>query len=157
MSLSTWGGPGFDPYRLQHIVSNHKRVPCGSPCLGHMAPYNLPIKFHMLLIHSPTCLPLNTFHIITFQLNTDTSTLANSSLTCHLPRVGPYPTMSSCTDCKVNKILLVWKNEHNVISHSSDVHLNPFKFLWVREDEAYTPVRFEVIPSTFIFGLIFYP
>jgi hypothetical protein len=38
-----------------------------------------------------------------------------------------------------------------MISHSSDVRLNPFELPWVREDEAYAPVHFEVIPSILIF------
>jgi hypothetical protein len=49
--------------------------------------------------------------------------------------------------------LPVWQIEQNVISHSSDVRLNPFEVRWVRDDEAYAPVCFEVIPNTLIFGL----
>jgi hypothetical protein len=94
-------------------------------------------------IHSPTCLPLD------FQLNSSTSSnsASNSATTC-----GSIPChVSLYTDCTVNKILPVWKNEQNMISHSSDVCLNPFELRWVREDEAYTPVHFEAILSTLIF------
>jgi hypothetical protein len=38
-----------------------------------------------------------------------------------------------------------------MISHSYDVHLNPFKLCWDHEDEAYACVHFEAIPSTLIF------
>jgi hypothetical protein len=55
------------------------------------------------------------------------------------------------TDCTVNKILHIWKNEQNTISHSYDICLNPFKLRWDREDEAYTRLRFEAILSTLIF------
>jgi hypothetical protein len=70
------------------------------------------------------------------------------------------PTTSFCTDCmdcKVNKFMLVWKNGKNTISHSSDIHLNPFEVCGVREGEAYTPVCFVVIPSNLCFGLNFDP
>jgi hypothetical protein len=54
-------------------------------------------------------------------------------------------------DCTVSKFLPVWQIEQNVISHSSDVCLNPFELHWVRDDEAYAPVRFEAILSTLNF------
>jgi hypothetical protein len=50
-----------------------------------------------------------------------------------------------------NKFLPVWQIEKNAISHSSDVRLNPFELRWVRDDEAYAPVRFETILSTLNF------
>jgi hypothetical protein len=63
----------------------------------------------------------------------------------------PHHHYTDCMDCTVSKILPVWKNEQNMISHSYDICLNPFKLCWDREDKAYTCVHFEAIPRTFIF------
>jgi hypothetical protein len=41
--------------------------------------------------------------------------------------------------------------EQNAISLTPNVHLNPNELRWVHNDKAYTPVRFEVIPSTLNF------
>jgi len=67
------------------------------------------------------------------------------------------PTLSACQltntvrTVQSTKFLLVWQNEQNVISFAYCVCLSPFKFCWVRKDEAYTHVCFEVILSTYIF------
>jgi hypothetical protein len=90
---------------------------------------------------SPTCLP--TLAKSTFQL-TYHITVRSYRLYGHLPR-------QHCTDCTVSKILHVWKNEQNMISFSYDICLSLFKLHWVRNNEAYTHVHFEVIPRTFIF------
>jgi hypothetical protein len=47
--------------------------------------------------------------------------------------------------------LPVWKNEYIAISGAYNVCLSPFKFRWVRIDEAYTHVRFEDITIILIF------
>jgi hypothetical protein len=45
------------------------------------------------------------------------------------------------TDCTVNTFFFpVCHFEHNVISLSSNVYLNPNELRWVCDDEAYTPV-----------------
>jgi hypothetical protein len=44
-----------------------------------------------------------------------------------------------------------------MISLTPDVHLNPNKLRWVRNDEAYALVRFEVILSTLNFEQKFDP
>ena len=41
--------------------------------------------------------------------------------------------------------------EQNAISLTPDIHLNPNDLCWVRNDEAYSLVRFEAIPSTLNF------
>jgi hypothetical protein len=69
---------------------------------------------------------------------------------CHvlygLPRQHPYGLYSQHTI-----FLHVCRFEQNAISISSDVRLNPNELCWVRDDEAYALVRFEVIPSTLNF------
>jgi hypothetical protein len=89
--------------------------------------------------------------------------LSNKNLPCqlvesvdsHLYGHATSPVWSchvTCTDCTVNKFFLpVWKIEQNTISPSYSVCLNPFEVCWVRDDEAYVPVRFEVILSTLNF------
>jgi hypothetical protein len=62
-----------------------------------------------------------------------------------------------CTNCTVSKILHVWKNRQNTISHSYDIHLNPFQLNWDLEDETYAHVYFEAIPITLIFEQILIP
>jgi hypothetical protein len=51
-----------------------------------------------------------------------------------------------CTDCTINKILHVWKNEQNTISFSYDICLSSFNLHWVHDNEAYASFHFEVIP-----------
>jgi hypothetical protein len=69
---------------------------------------------------------------------------------CHvsygLPRQQPYGLYSQHPF-----FLLVCHFEQNAISLAPDVHLNPNELRWVCNDEAYTPVRFEAIPSTLNF------
>jgi hypothetical protein len=120
--------------------------PRGTTPLANKMPRVSNLFVHVPHTHSPMCLP-------NCQLNTDTSTLATSSATCE-----SYPAMSACTNCTVNIFFFpVWKIEQIAISHSSDVRLTPFEVRWVHDDEGYTPVHFEVIPNTFIFGLNFDP
>jgi hypothetical protein len=72
------------------------------------------------------------------------------SATCHT--VYHVSIRMDCMDCTVNTFFLhVCRFEQNVISLSSDVRLNPNELRWVRDDEAYAPVRFEAILSTLNF------
>jgi hypothetical protein len=136
-TLPYGGGPGFEPLWTPKILNANKRVPRGSPCLGHVAPPKFANKHATCPNHSPhvtscqsTCLPHHLYH----------ATSAYDP--CHV---------SNCTDCTVSKFLPVWQIEQNVISHSYSVCLNPFKVRWVRDDEAYVPVHFEAILSTLNF------
>jgi hypothetical protein len=69
---------------------------------------------------------------------------------CHvsygLPRQRPYGLYSQHPF-----FLPVCHFEQNAISLAPDVRLNPNELCWVRNDEAYALVRFEVIPSTLNF------
>jgi hypothetical protein len=82
------------PYGFQHTILNHNKVPCGSPCLGHVAPYNLPIKCHVSLNNSPTCFPLSTCHVNTFQLINDMSPATCGSIPYHVILYGLYSQQS---------------------------------------------------------------
>jgi hypothetical protein len=91
--------------------------------------------------------------------------LVQNSANQHLPRVvwpchmsygsttcRTFYHVSIRMNCTVNKFFLpVCRFEHNTISLSSDVCLNPNKLRWVHENKAYAPVRFEAIPSTLNF------
>jgi hypothetical protein len=92
--------------------------------------------------------PLNTYHIIIYHVSVQPYHI----IICHIS-VWPYHiiTCMDCMDCTVSKFLPVWKIEQNVISHSSNVCLTLFEVRWVRDDEAYTPIQFEAILSTFNF------
>jgi hypothetical protein len=107
--------------------------------------------WHQTIGHdNATCLSshsLQTSHVIC-QLSTRFPAMCRMTL----PRVVRSATSASCTDCTVNTFFLpVGRFEQNAISLSSDVRLNPNELRWVRDDEAYAPVRFEVIPSTLNF------
>jgi hypothetical protein len=91
---------------------------------------------HMSQYNSSTCHP---------------STAKSASLPHHLYRMYGQLPRQHCTDYTVNKNLLVWKNEQNVISFTYSVCLSPFKLRWVHNDEAYAHIRFEAIMSTLIF------
>jgi hypothetical protein len=121
--------PPWTPQNFKQTTFN--MVPRGNPCLGHVAPPNLPSTFHKSKSNSFTCLsikflPRKLFPIITYHV-------------------------SNCTDCTAGKFLPVWKIKHNTISPSYSVCLKPFKVSWVRDNEAYTPVHFEASLSTLNF------
>jgi hypothetical protein len=63
-----------------------------------------------------------------------------------MPRQHPYGLYSEHPF-----FLPVCRFEQNAISLSPDVCLNPKKLRWVRDDEVYAPIRFEVIPRTLNF------
>jgi hypothetical protein len=87
------------------------------------------------------------------------SASVSALLACQLIATSLYECTAYTIICYVStvrtvqstKILHVWKNEQNVISFAYDVRLSPFKLCWVRNDKAYTHVRFEVILRTLIF------
>jgi hypothetical protein len=115
------GGPGFEPHRLHKNFKhqNNNRVPRGSPCLGHVAPPNLPINMPRVKNHSPhvkskLACPLSTCHITTCHMSLTPMSVVP------LPR-QPVRTVQSTI------FLPVWQIEQNVISHSSDVRLTRLK------------------------------
>jgi hypothetical protein len=66
-------GHGFDSRRTHTILPNqsaNKGVPCGSLCLGHMAPYHLPTSYCVFDYDSSICL----LHVY----------LVNIHCTCHV-------------------------------------------------------------------------
>jgi hypothetical protein len=112
------------------------------PKTGPRGTITLPTKYAMCQHDSTTTCP----HV---------SAQSACHCTCHVT-VWSYDLYSQlprqhCTDCTVIKILHVWKNEQIVISFAYGVCLSPFKLCWVRNDEAYAHVCFEVILSTLIF------
>jgi hypothetical protein len=124
-------------------------VPRGSPCLGHVAPPNLPSTCHVSKI--------DLFTYFKSKLATSAYDHAMSTIwSCH---VGCMATATSAvwTVQSTNVFLPVWKIKQIAISNSSDVHLSLFKVHWVSDNEAYAPVHFEAIPNTLIFGLNFDP
>jgi hypothetical protein len=72
-----------------------------------------------------------------------------------LPRVVRTATSAAVQDGLYSQhpffFLPVCHFEQNAISLAPDVRLNPNELRWVRNDEAYTLVRFEAIPSTLNF------
>jgi hypothetical protein len=72
---------------------------------------------------------------------------------CHvsyvLPRQHPYGLYGLYSQHPF--FLPVCRFEQNAISLSPDVCLNPNELRWVHNNEAYAPIRFEVIPSTLNF------
>jgi hypothetical protein len=70
----------------------------------------------------------------------------------YLPRVvRPATSVSVRTVQSTSLFLHVCHLEQNTISLAPDVCLNPNELRWVCNDEAYTPIRFEAIPSTLNF------
>ena len=105
------------------------------------------------LIHPLVChiaYPTQHYHISQLKTKNCHITVRSYRLYYQLPH-------QHYTDYTVSKILLVWKNEQNTISHSYDIRLNPLKLHWDREDEAYARVHFEAILSTLIFEHILIP
>jgi hypothetical protein len=73
---------------------------------------------------------------------------------CHsaLPRVVRTATSAAVRTVQSASFFLpVCHFEQNAISLAPDVRLSPNELRWVRNDEAYALVRFEVIPSTLNF------
>jgi hypothetical protein len=98
------------------------------------------ITCHMSILYHATSTSLHSYH---------------STSPCHVSSM--YMPHQHYMDCTVNKIFHVWQSGQNMISHSYDVFLNPFKLCWDREDEAYIRVYFEAIPRTLIFEHILIP
>jgi hypothetical protein len=77
----------------------------------------------------------------------------STTQSCHvsygLPRQQPYGLYRLYSQHPF--FLPVCHFEQNMISLTPDVCLNPNKLCWVHNDEAYAPIRFEVILSTLIF------
>jgi hypothetical protein len=116
-------------------------VPRGNPRLGHVAPF-----------HSPTTIALVKIpftHVCQHLLSQHSNSPAMSLYGCMACTISCH--ISTVRTIQSTKILHVWQNEQNVISCSYDVCLSPFKLHWVRNNEAYTHVRFEAILNTFIF------
>jgi hypothetical protein len=136
---------GFNSHRLHINFTPNIKVPHGSPRLGHVAPYQFATMMPRVRKSIHPCVLPKLFSNST----PTTSTSCHVSCTA-LPRqlYGLY---------KSTIFLPVWQIEQNMISHSSDVRLNPFKVRWVHEDEAYAPICFEAISNTLIFGLNFDP
>jgi hypothetical protein len=123
-------------------------VPRGSPRLGHVAPHHFPIKCHMSQFDSPH-LPMSECHITICHL---------SVRMCHVVIWRCHVIIRTIRTVQSTHLFLhVWRFKQIAISLSSDVRLNPNELHWVRDDEGYTPVRFEEIPRTFIFELNFDP
>jgi hypothetical protein len=127
--------------QINFIQPTNNKVPRGSPRLGHVAPYNQP--------KSSTCR-----NIVRPYLSTNECHVSYSPANLALPRVIQTCHVNIRTDWTVQSaslFLLVCHFEQNTISLSPDVHLNPNKLRWVRNDKAYALVRFEVITSTLNF------
>jgi hypothetical protein len=94
--------------------------------------------------------------IIPFTANKPCHTPTVHMVSCHV-FYGPTTCCVVChvsirTDCTVSTFFFpVCRFEHNAISLSSDICLNPNMLCWVRDDKAYPPVRFEAILSNFNF------
>jgi len=116
-------------------------VPRGIPRLGHVAPFTFSHNNDTCQNTICPCLP--TPAQSTCQLFYHV-TVRPYGLYGHLPR-------QHCTDCTISKILSVWKNEQNAIYFSYNIYLIMFKLRWVHDDEAYTHVCFDAIPSNLIF------
>jgi hypothetical protein len=121
-------------------ILTNARVTRGDPCLGHVSPIHSPPRCHVSINDSTVQLPL------VCQLIPATSAYdpATSLRPCHV---------SIRTNYTINKKIFCLFDDLNrtVISHSSNVRLNPSELCWVCDDETYAPVRFEVIPSTLNF------
>jgi hypothetical protein len=107
-----------------------------------MAPHNLP-KNHA------TC--HQQIHSRIYHITTNSTLVKSADMSHAMCEVRPYHIIT-CTDCTINEFLPIWQIEQNAISHSSDVRLTQLEVCWVRDDEDYAPVHFEVILNTFIFG-----
>jgi hypothetical protein len=138
-SLHSGGGPGVEPRGLQYILHKtnrtNKRVTRGAHGLGHVSSYHLPPKdtCHFLIRQLPTneCFPRHFCTVVR---------------SCHVRPYGLYGLVQSAS-----KFLPVWLDEQIAISLAPDVRLRRNELRWVRNDEAYALVQFEVIPSTLNF------
>jgi hypothetical protein len=73
---------------------------------------------------------------------------ANCPHNC-LPRVVRTATSAAVWTIQSTSLFFpVCHFEQNVISLTPDIRWNPNELCWVRNDEAYALVQFEVIPST---------
>jgi hypothetical protein len=80
-ALNLGGGPRFNSHGLHKPFThnNQNRVPRGSPCLGHVAPYNSPIFFyHVSSINST----------ILCHVNDNSTSCHVNIMPRHLPRVS---------------------------------------------------------------------
>jgi hypothetical protein len=126
-----------------------KVVPRGSPRLGHVAAHDWATWHHFIHTNETTCphpihpshhnsmspsFPVSCFHIIYTVIHVSIRPLPR-----HL--YGLYN----------QQFLPIWQIRQKAIYHSYSVRLNPFELRWVRDDEAYGLVHFEVIPSTLNF------
>jgi hypothetical protein len=100
-----------------------------------MCQHSIRHHFHVSYANSSTRLPTNTCHM--------------SYGPCHV-LYGPA-TSTSVRTVQSTHFFCLFVDLNRTISLSSDVHLNPNKLCWVRDDEAYAPVRFEAILSTLNF------
>lgn len=85
-------GLGFDPRGLHKIFrqTTFNMVPHGNPCMGHVAPPNLPSTCHASKSNLSTCLPIqNLTHHLPTQL----------LLRQHFHMSDHTPATSACTDC----------------------------------------------------------
>jgi hypothetical protein len=109
--------------------------PLSGPCVSILFTTNKPRVIHQL-IHMTTNTPA-TCHMVYHVLYS-------------LPRQHPYGLYGLYSQHNFF-FFACFHFEQNTISLSSDVYLNLNKLCWVRDDEVYTLVQFEVIPSTFNF------
>jgi hypothetical protein len=122
--LEVAGSSPVDSPKFYHCQL--KGVPCGSPRLGHVAPFHsAQMRTCVGYAHWAICMTpripshLPAQHTVMPRKLYDPATSVVRP--CHV----------SCTDCTVIKFLPVWQNGQNVISHSYSVCLNPFELRWV--------------------------
>jgi hypothetical protein len=131
-SLPLPGGRGVESCQLQQIL-NQYIGDTWRPLIGPRVtiPFTANKPRHMPTVHTTAC------H------------MSYNPVSYGLPRQHPYGLYGLYSQHPF--FLPVCRFEQNAISLSPDVRLNPNELRWVRDDEAYAPVRFEAIPSTLNF------
>jgi hypothetical protein len=141
------GGRGVESRELPKIL------PLLTKGAFHVAAHDWATWHHFISSNEDTC----QLHIGPFVRNlrypvTCQLIVRSCHVSCMVPATSAVrPCHVSCMDCTVIKFLPVWQNGKNAISQSYSVSLNPFELRWAREVEAYAPIHFESILSTFNF------